>query len=101
MMTERDYKNIKDKIRQGKDTEAVLLFLLEHVYNHDKGLDLALKNYSYLTETMFGYKDFLENEIYALAKMTHRAIEFDDPGVVQVDIFTPTTSDETEEEDDD
>lgn len=98
-MTEREYKNMKDKIRQGKDTEAVLLFLLERVYNHDKGLDFALKNYSYLTETMFGYKDFLENEIYALAKMTHRAIEFDDPGAVQVDIFKPA-SDEAEEDDD-
>lgn len=97
-MTERDYKNIKDKIRQGKDTEAVLLFLLDRVYNHDKGLDLELKNRSYLTETMFGYKDFLENEIYTLAKMTHRAIEFDDPGAVQVDIFKPA-SDEAEEDD--
>lgn len=100
-MTEREYKNMKDKIRQGKDTNAILLFLLERVYQIEKRAELEIGNRSYLTETMFGYKDYLENEIYALAKMTHRAIEFDDPGAVQVDIFTPTASDETEEEADD
>lgn len=99
-MTEREYKNIKDKIRRGKDTNAVLLFLLERVYQHEKALDFASENRSYLTEMMLCHKDILDKKIFVLAKMTHRAIEFDDPGAVQTDIFTPTASDEAEEADD-
>ena len=97
-MTERDYKNIKDKIRQGKDTYAVLMFLLERVYRLEKDLANEEKFSSKIHELVSNNRSISDNKISVLAKMTHRAIEFGDPGAVQVDIFKPA-SDEAEEGD--
>lgn len=88
-MTEREYKNIKDKIRQVKDTNAVLLFLLERVYQLEKDLANEEKKSSIIFDIASKSKSISDNKISVLAKMTHRAIEFGDPGAVQVEIFDP------------